>query len=113
MKICSKCKKNLELSCFNKDSSRKDGLSYICRDCSSERGKTYYKKNTVKISESHKTYYHGNTEKVLRNQKQYLKENEEIVRLSRQAAGRRYNKNIRIDGQRHKERGMLKTTHSG
>lgn len=33
MKICAKCKKSLTKNEFDKDSSRKDNLSRICKDC--------------------------------------------------------------------------------
>ena len=45
MKICTLCKKNKSLECFNKNKSRKDGLNNICRECSSARSKQYYNEN--------------------------------------------------------------------
>lgn len=43
MKNCSRCKENKELSEFQKDSSRKDGLSYHCNYCRSDISHNTYK----------------------------------------------------------------------
>lgn len=43
-KICNKCKNTLSISEFNKDSSRKDGLSSRCRACKSIDRNNYWKK---------------------------------------------------------------------
>jgi len=40
-KLCSKCKVTKNSSEFSTDKSRKDGKMYICKACSSERGKKY------------------------------------------------------------------------
>lgn len=45
MKTCSKCKKNKSLECFNKKSSRKDGLQNYCRDCDNNRLREHYTNN--------------------------------------------------------------------
>lgn len=45
-KPCSKCKQNLPLAEFSKRQASKDGLSYICRQCSAVKQKnTYVPKN--------------------------------------------------------------------
>lgn len=46
MKICSCCKKVKELKEFNKNKTKKDGYSTLCRQCSNERSKSYYRENT-------------------------------------------------------------------
>jgi len=43
MKKCPKCLKTKELSCFNRDKRKKDGLNYDCRECSVKRKKEYDK----------------------------------------------------------------------
>ena len=45
-KKCSKCGIEKELSEFVKNKSKKDGLSYICKQCNIEYQKEWYKKNT-------------------------------------------------------------------
>lgn len=44
-KICSTCKEEKELSEFNKNKGKKDGLSTVCRECGKEHCKDYYNKN--------------------------------------------------------------------
>lgn len=55
MKICSTCKTPKLESEFNKNKSRKDNLNTICKICSRERSKRYYKENPVKHKENVKS----------------------------------------------------------
>lgn len=41
MKICNKCNRELDESCFSKKKTSKDGLSTICKDCKREYDKEY------------------------------------------------------------------------
>ena len=45
MKKCTTCKYDKELSEFNKNKSRKDGLNTVCKECSRNRSKQYYAEN--------------------------------------------------------------------
>ena len=45
MKTCSKCKKELPLSCFTKHSKNKDGLQGSCRECNNKSSKEWNAKN--------------------------------------------------------------------
>ena len=47
-KKCTLCKDNKELSEFNKNKGKKDGLNNICRICSNEKSKKYYSDNVEK-----------------------------------------------------------------
>lgn len=47
-KICTKCKEIKILSDFNKNKTRKDGYSNICRECSNLKSKEYYNDNREK-----------------------------------------------------------------
>lgn len=47
MKVCTLCKVEKTLDCFNKNSSKKSGLSNVCRDCNKTRSKLYYSSNLV------------------------------------------------------------------
>lgn len=45
MKKCYTCQKLKKITEFNKNRSRKDGLNSICRECSKNRSRQYYKEN--------------------------------------------------------------------
>lgn len=45
-KICGRCKLVKNVSEFNKDSSSKDGLQYLCKTCSKELKKQHYTNNS-------------------------------------------------------------------
>ena len=45
MKKCTKCKLDKSIKEFNKNKTRKDGLQNICRNCSREKSKKFYKEN--------------------------------------------------------------------
>lgn len=54
-KICTICKNKKEITEFNKNKGKKDGLNNICRECSNKRSREYYnekgeehKKNVVR-----------------------------------------------------------------
>ena len=53
-KVCNKCKRELPISEFYKDKSRKDGLCNRCKNCSIESGKKYLK--STKGKEALKRY---------------------------------------------------------
>ena len=59
-KSCSKCKKEKDYSAFNKDSSRKDGMSYACKVCRRESGRHYKQKNKDKLLLEQRTKYKEN-----------------------------------------------------
>jgi len=46
LKNCSRCKRTLALSKFNKDKSRTDGYAYWCKDCCKKYSKTDRRKET-------------------------------------------------------------------
>lgn len=54
MKICSKCNKLLDDSCFSIKRASKDGLSNICRKCKSEYDRKFYQKEKEIIKEKGK-----------------------------------------------------------
>ncbi len=49
MKICYKCKSKKEVTEFNKNASRKDGLQTMCRLCDNKRKRTYYQNRKDKF----------------------------------------------------------------
>lgn len=54
-KICTKCKKTLDIENFSKNSNSKDKLSYICRKCNCSNSKKWIRENkeraTKKVKE--------------------------------------------------------------
>ena len=85
MKTCSKCKIEKELSEFNKDKSKKDGLHTQCISCKKEyvknnkdKIKEYYQNNKDKRKKYDKNYYQNN--KNILNKKKYMREYGKLYR---------------------------------
>lgn len=74
MKYCPKCDTILKSECFSKASKRKDGLASACKDCSSEYGKRWYRRQ-LETQENfledratkRRTYYEENKEQFRRH----------------------------------------------
>lgn len=47
-KICSHCKKKLDINCFHKMRRAKDGLQNMCKECTEKGNKKYQEKNKEK-----------------------------------------------------------------
>ena len=80
-KTCSKCNQTLDVSCFSKHKTSKDGLRNICKICQSEYNKSFYlnpeKQKQKKISD--KIYYETNKEKVSEYKKEWALKNKESI----------------------------------
>ena len=76
-KICSKCKCEKNIEDFHKDLSRKDGHSYICKQCNNERSKTYYKTNIVKCRKQKRDYAKSTEGKIIRCK--YIEQTKNII----------------------------------
>jgi hypothetical protein len=63
VKICSKCKLELEFSCFSNHKTGKFGLNSICKKCKKEQDYTYRKANSEKIKQHKRAYHESNPEK--------------------------------------------------
>lgn len=96
-KTCSKCKIEKDVSEFNKDKTRKDGLHSLCRSCQSELRKAYYdrhkeqenlhtkkykQENRDRITEYNYNYYHDNIDSELKRAKEYRENNREKTRIA-------------------------------
>lgn len=68
LKVCSICKKKKELSDYNNNKTKSDGLQCHCRDCNRERSKAYYASN----KEVHKQTTSERKKKVVRANQQYV-----------------------------------------
>lgn len=53
-KQCSKCKELKDVTCFNLDKTRKDGLSHRCKDCQKSLAQGHYKYNHHAYKERNK-----------------------------------------------------------
>ncbi len=77
-KTCTKCLADLSISEFNKQTRRKDGLDYWCKQCCKEYFRRYRLANLEKIkkynSEYNKNYSKFNKEKLKAYQKEYYKQ---------------------------------------
>lgn len=99
MKVCSVCEIEKENGEFGKDSRKKDGLKYLCKECfnkkykmSKEDKKNYYNKNKNKwseyyfenkdeITEYKKEYRELNKESLKEKQKEYIENNKESLKI--------------------------------
>lgn len=91
MKICNCCKDEKEKKLFPKDSSRKDGLSYVCKECRKLKSKKwleenkeeYYVKRRGRYNQYYKNRYTNFTPEQRQKQREYLnkwgKENKDKV----------------------------------
>lgn len=64
-KTCTKCQNLLTLDQFNKDCSKKDGLSCSCKSCISKQSKKRYAKNKGFLIKKSKEWHKTNREKYL------------------------------------------------
>ena len=61
-KKCYKCGQLKKIELFYKDSSRKDGYSFLCKECKNKHVKKYQKNNRTKKLDYNKVYYKKNKE---------------------------------------------------
>lgn len=71
MKICILCKKELEVSFFNKSSSTKSGYQNWCRSCQKIKYSEYRKANPEIVNAKWKRYYERNREKMIQRTRNY------------------------------------------
>ena len=74
MKTCSKCKIEKPETEYNKDKSRKDGLSPWCKSCKSEKGKKRHESNRELDNEKSRQWRKENTERQNELSRQWRKE---------------------------------------
>ena len=95
-KICLVCKMEKDISCFCKETKRRDGLYPYCKECtvykrnislSRKSGKRYREKNADKISERSVAYREEKQEYISQQKANYYEQNREAV-LRRNAAYR-------------------------
>lgn len=105
MKTCTTCKCQFDISFFNKDKQKKDGLNPRCRDCSH----AWNKKNKDRVKEYNKKYYAENTEYNLNRAKEYRKENRDLLNQKKKDW---YSDNKNHAYQYRKERALIYGAHA-
>ncbi len=81
-KICKTkngCGKNKSISEFNRDKSRNDGYSPLCKECKSVQDKTYAINNKEKIKITRNIYTKNNKIKILSRQQRWYQANRERI----------------------------------
>jgi len=78
-KICSKCKEDKDVCEFGKDSTRKNGYSYLCKSCLIKKSFKYRKNNHEKVLNGYKEYREKNLEKLKESRKVYVKNNQDKI----------------------------------
>jgi 5-methylcytosine-specific restriction endonuclease McrA len=73
MKNCCRCKKEKDLSDFNKDRQCRDGLRPFCRECSKKEWLLRYAKMKEKESGRKSAFYKENRENILKKTSNWLK----------------------------------------
>lgn len=71
MKQCIKCKESKELSSYQKDKSRIDGLYPVCSECRKAYTKQYYSKNKQEVKTRRLNYYYNNKDLIRSRQPAY------------------------------------------
>ena len=67
-KTCSRCRKDLDTSCYGKHAGQADGLQPLCKGCQRDHNKEWYKNNKARqrarVAENSRTYQKRNREYV-------------------------------------------------
>lgn len=88
MRKCCTCKILKPLSCYRKDSSRKDGIHRTCNDCNKAIQKAWYAKNKEKARTYAKVRHSKKKDEINARRRHHRQENIETYRL---IAKKRYN----------------------
>lgn len=76
-KICGKCSLVKQISDFNKNKNRKDGLAWDCKACNRSRCKEHFDANPDKYNEANRENYRLNTEKYVARATKWALQNPE------------------------------------
>ncbi len=76
-KICTKCKKEKELTEFKKKKDCKLGVNPTCKCCEAKQGRKYYKANKDKVNARKTRYYEANKRKMAKMYEEYRESNKE------------------------------------
>lgn len=81
MKLCGECKIEKEECCFNKQSSKKDGLYSFCKECAKIKSALYNKENKANISTTKKLYYIEHAVEILEKRRLHREDNLDKFKL--------------------------------
>ena len=96
MKKCTKCKRELDISCFSKSKRRQDGLHNKCKECMAIYLKEYRENNKDKIRDKKHQHYVNNVLSIKEYQKSWREDNQESIKLRRnKVQDAAYHKNFR------------------
>lgn len=107
-KFCCKCERDLPLSMFYKDKSRKDGLSCYCKECRLAYAKEHHIKVKDKHKEYKKKYWQENKHRFVEQRKKYREEHREDMKRWHQQNYAKNKDKIIADGYERKKK-KLKT----
>jgi hypothetical protein len=79
-KQCKKCQKIKDLDQFYKDSKAKDGLFGHCIQCSKEKAKAWYEKNSEKNKQRSRLWHRNNPDKATAKRLRWKRENPDKYR---------------------------------
>jgi len=76
-KICTKCRKEKDISCFCKSHRSKDGIKHRCKSCDNEYARAEYKKDPTK-KKAHSVKWHNENKEKVKDivKKSYMKHRE-------------------------------------
>lgn len=94
LKLCTKCKKEKEVTEFNKDSSKSDGLYSSCKSCKSKQQQKITEEQIIKIKQKTKEYREKNKDKL----KQKREKNKDKIK--------EWNKNWSLKNKEHRKEYM-------
>lgn len=92
MKICKHCGVEKLESEFNRDKSKKDGLSSWCKSCVLDRSKMYRKEHSVEVTEYNKQYRVDHKDKL----SAYMREYRVVNREKLNEHDKEYSKHTRV-----------------
>ena len=96
MKVCSICKEEKDLSCFNKNKSKKDGLSTDCKDCTKIYLEKYRSKNKETLTLKNREFKENNRDLInSKNRERYhnYKKTDSVFMDKKRKANRKYKAN--------------------
>lgn len=76
-KICSKCKRELDITEFYKHKGYKNGLNSICKECKKTEIRNWRKQNKESLAKKWRKYYLKHKKEILEKQKKYIKKHRE------------------------------------
>lgn len=107
-KICSKCKKELDISCFHKRSNRKNGYASQCKDCC----KQYNKDNAPRKAIYNKQYNKDNATEIAKQKKRHREIYPELIAEQKNRHYRKHIEQIAKKDKLHRKLNALFKTYS-